>query len=104
MLKTFTVMKKREVVWIFMLSVCLILMAMPRFDRREFREKVLQSKGAIPISMLGDSPKYIALTEYFRSDLEDRSLLKAPFTYRLMVPFMASFLPFQAITLSLIHI
>lgn len=87
-------MKKSHTIIIL---VCLIIISIPRFNWDEFcnvnaligREK---SKKTIDVN------QYIAYTEYFRGNSNLQSKLLEPFTYRPFVPFLASFLPFRAIT------
>jgi len=77
--------------------VSLIIISIPRFNWDEFcnvnaligREK---SKKTLDVN------QYIAYTEYFRGKSNMQSQLLEPFTYRPFVPFLASFLPFKAIT------
>ncbi len=45
-----------------------------------------------------DIEQYIDYTEFFRGEIDDNSQLEGPFVYRPMTPFLASFLPFDALT------
>ncbi len=45
-----------------------------------------------------DIEQYVDYTEFFRGEMDDNSQLEGPFVYRPLTPFLASFLPFDALT------
>ena len=76
-------------------AILLILIIVPRFNHRHLLgDPVELSKNDVS---LGDSRYYVAYTEYFRGERTTYQL-KQPFTFRPMVPFLASLLPFKPMT------
>jgi len=45
---------------------------------------------------LGDADQYVQVVEYFRGDVS--ALSASPFGYRILLPFIASLLPFSALS------
>lgn len=75
------------------LIFCLIIVTLPRFNWGEI--------GSLK-SFVGSKPfdieQYETYTEYFKGDKEKGSEMEGPFAYRPLVPLLASFLPFDALT------
>jgi len=77
--------------WILILVSSLTLVCLPRFNRNDFLLQKYVGSESI------DAEQYILLTQYFQGqDVEAK--LDAPFTYRPLVPFIASLLPLNAKT------
>lgn len=76
-----------------LLIICLILISLPRFNWGKL--------GPLN-SFVGDKPfdveQYEAYTEFFRGDSSKKEILEGPFSYRPLVPLLASFLPFKPLT------
>jgi hypothetical protein len=72
---------------LFALSLLLILVCLPRFNRNS----LIIKRG------LDDAAYYIAYTEYFRGETPSAILAPAS-NWRPLVPFIASFLPLQPLT------
>lgn len=66
----------------FLLSVCLLLVMIPRFNRNDIGIKRFTGDS------LGDSPQYVRYVETFRG--EDVDYPDQPFSYRPLVPAIAS--------------
>lgn len=84
-------MKSIKFVLLFLL---LIIITYPRFNWKPLPEPFNKFVGEKPF----DVEQYEKYVEYFRGDLTLKDSLEAPFSYRPLVPFMASFLPFNALT------
>lgn len=84
--------------WLFLLGCLTVLVALPRFNRRDLGPWPPASTDAV--ILLGDAPRYIGMVEDFRG--EPRTFPgrppRSPFTYRPLVPLVASLLPFDAMT------
>jgi hypothetical protein len=76
---------------LFLLSCALILLCLPRFDRRDAGFQSLTT------TTLGDSAEYVGMVQYFRGE-KPAADLHAPYTYRPLVPLLAAALPLEAIT------
>lgn len=75
-----------------LLLVVLLVVCLPRFDRNEF---LIASM--VGTDMQNDSAEYVAMVEVFRGN-EPNLQPSAPFTYRPLVPFLASLIPLPAMT------
>lgn len=84
--------------WLILACLVLSALSLPRFDRRDagFLSQVT-SPGVTGEYKLGDAKEYVAMTLYFRGEV-DASELNAPWTYRPIIPFLASKLPLEAMT------
>jgi hypothetical protein len=76
---------------LFILACVLILLCLPRFDRKDSGFQSLTT------STLGDSDEYAGMVLYFRGE-KPAADLHAPYTYRPLVPLLAAALPLDAIT------
>lgn len=85
---------KKTILWLVALSCVLILITLPRFNRNDIGIQSITASGS---RKLGDSAQYIAMTLYFRGE-QSIDELRPPFTYRPLIPFIASLLPFKAMT------
>jgi hypothetical protein len=85
---------KKTVVWLLILSCLLVLITLPRFNRHDTGLQSITTEGT---GKLGDSAHYTAITLYFRGE-QSADYLIPPFTYRPLIPFLASLLPFSAMT------
>lgn len=77
-----------------LLIFLLIIISLPRFNWRSLPEPFNSFVGQKPF----DVEQYEKYVNYFRGDSSSREELEAPFTYRPLNPFIASFLPFDALT------
>lgn len=77
---------------LLLLLVVLIVVCLPRFDRED---ELVQ--GAVGSGMANDSAQYIAMTDIF-SGKTPAAQPWAPFTYRPLVPYLASLLPLPSMT------
>lgn len=75
------------------LIISLIVIIIPRFNWGEIGP-LKSFVGVKPF----DVEQYETYTEYFKGDKEKGSEMEGPFAYRPLVPFLASFLPFDALT------
>ena len=85
---------KQPAIWLLLLSLVLILLSIPRFNRNDIGIQSLTTEGT---GRLGDSAQYIAMTSYFRGETAAVGL-RPPFTYRPLVPYLAAWLPLGAMT------
>ena len=76
-------------------AILLILVTIPRFNRNDLFVSAITSGGNT--ANLGDARYYIAYTEHFRGDQLSYEL-DPPFSFRPLVPFLASLLPFEPMT------
>lgn len=93
--------KIKQLLWVFLFVLSLILVCIPRFNREGVGVSQFTTVNKMASTTLGDSQQYILLTQHYRyNNLGDNGLnkLRAPFAYRFLVPFIASFLPFTAMT------
>jgi len=78
---------------VILLIICLLLLSIPRFNWRKL---------GLLSSFVGDKPfdveQYEEYTNFFRGDFSKKEILEGPFSYRPLVPLLASFLPFKALT------
>jgi hypothetical protein len=81
----------RQVIWLLVLIIILILLSFPRFNRNDIGIRSLTAGG---IGSLGDSADYTAMTLYFRGEKTVNDL-RPPYTYRPLVPFLAALLPLK---------
>lgn len=70
------------------------LVAMPRFNWRPLPSFFENFIGTKPF----DVEQYEKYVEYFRGNKQIASELEGPFSYRPLIPFLASFLPFKVLT------
>lgn len=70
-----------------------------RFDGNDFGPiKYFVGEGFTEDGLPFDVYQYITYTKYFRGDPSAQTKLESPFAYRPVVPIIASFLPFKAMT------
>lgn len=81
-------------IYSLLLMLLLLCVTLPRFNRHDFAIGSITSNG---IKELGDASQYISIVQYFRGDLGIEALA-VPFTYRPLVPLVASILPFDPMT------
>ncbi len=87
-------MKKRTLYtlgWILLLVISISLVCLPRFNRNDFLVSALVGSGP------SDADQYMLLAEYFKGNSTGASL-QSPFTYRPLVPYIASLLPCETNT------
>lgn len=87
----FNRMKLNKLIFLILL---LIIISLPRFNWRPLPEPLNKFVGGKPF----DVEQYEKYVEYFRGNTNLVSELEGPFSYRPMVPFLASYLPFDALT------
>lgn len=90
--------EEHKVFIFFILFVSLTLVCIPRFDRADYGiiKKFVGSEDlyeGLPIDIL----IYKNYVEYFRGEKNEESVMP-PYSYRVLVPFLASKLPFQPLT------
>lgn len=78
--------------WFLFIVIACVMVTAVRFNRNDYG--IAQYTGASPLS---DHYEYIAMTQYFRGEDPHRAITM-PFSYRPLVPLMASTLPFDAMT------
>lgn len=79
-------------------SVIIALLGLIRFNRNDFAVSYFTARdNPDEILTASDAVRYIALTEYYRSNICS-SVLIPPYTTRVLIPFVASYLPFAANT------
>jgi len=76
--------KKKHLGVYFLLALCLIIVCLPRFNRRN-------------VKGIGDAGNYIRYIEHFKGK-NISGTIAAPFIFRPFVPFVAAFLPFDSMT------
>ncbi len=100
---------------LIILTVLLILITIPRFNRQDLLVErftghdgiTFQSdQGVIYDNLSEDVQQYLWLVRYFREpNAEHKNELYAPFSYRILTPFIASLLPYDEMTsLNLVNI
>lgn len=121
MLSTLTLSRSRFALLRIAVCVIVVLVALPRFDMNDFGvsavtgdvssadtaavSSVHSSANGIPNGMPNGIPsssspdvrQYTALVHFFRGEHEGESPA-APFAYRMLIPFIASFVPAPALT------
>jgi hypothetical protein len=84
----------------FLSFILLTIICLPRFDQNNFWivKKIVGNKGHLG-EYNPDVAAYIDMVKYFRSEitLENSEILK-PFSYRIVPTFLASLLPYKALT------
>jgi len=89
---------KKHLFMYFLLSLCLIIVCMPRFNRKDIGFiKHFTSGGKSSSELLEDAGHYIHYVEYFRGINISKPII-TPVNYRPFVPFIAAFLPFDPMT------
>ena len=91
------IFSRRGVRLLLLLSVALILIGLPRFDRNDWLIGSLTSEGQDASTQLADSDIYIKTIEWIRGEGNESELM-APWSYRLLVPLLAAPLPVRPIT------
>ena len=86
-------LNKLKLKHIAFLILSLVVIIIPRFNWGE----VGPLKPIVGIKPF-DIEQYVDYTEFFRGEMDDNTRLEGPFVYRPLVPFLASFLPFDALT------
>ncbi len=85
----------------YLLAVLLLLsivaLTMPRFNRQDLGTIAAYTSDGNPIKMNSDSTQYQLFTTYFRGK-RGSGVLAAPYSYRPIVPLLASLLPLPANT------
>ena len=81
-------------IYSLLLMLLLLCVTLPRFNRHDFAIGSITSNG---IKELGDAGQYISIVQYFRGNLGVEAL-EVPFTYRPLVPLVASILPLDPMT------
>ncbi|MEP0861256.1 MAG: hypothetical protein HRF52_07430 [Ignavibacterium sp.] len=76
------------------LLILLYLITFPRFNWRPLPSPLNSFVGTKPF----DVEQYEKYVEYFRGNTQLVTELEGPFSYRPLVPYLASFLPFDALT------
>jgi hypothetical protein len=80
------------------LIVVMCVLLFPRFDRLDrFGIDAFTTKGKPATQALADASKYIGHVKYFRGEL-GKEALRAPWAYRPLPTYLASFLPLKAMT------
>lgn len=76
----------------------IVLLGLIRFNRNDFAVWDLTARdNPDEISTASDAVRYVALTEYYRNNIYSPVLIP-PYTTRVLIPFIASYLPFAADT------
>jgi len=86
----------RPWVRVLLLSVALVLVTLPRFNRADLGLSL--TGGGVPATVdLSDAANYLAQVDYYRGG-PPTELLISPFAERLLAPWLAARLPFAAMT------
>lgn len=84
--------------YLLVLSVCIVLIGLIRFNRDDHGISNMTRRDASYDKLTSnDAIRYINMTDYFRGK-ESPDKLFPPYTTRVLIPFVASFLPFEADT------
>jgi 4-amino-4-deoxy-L-arabinose transferase-like glycosyltransferase len=86
-----------ETVWLLLLMASLLLVSLPRFSRNDWGPLGRLTGQDSTVGASNDSDKYITYVHYFRGDAGFGDLV-VPFAYRPVVPWLAAWLPFEAMT------
>lgn len=78
--------------WLLFIVIACVMVTAVRFNRNDYG--IAQYTGTSPLS---DHYEYIAMTQYFKGEDPHRAITM-PFSYRPLVPLIASTLPFEAMT------
>lgn len=76
------------------LILLLIIISLPRFNWRPLPQPFNSFVGQKPF----DVEQYEKYVEFFRGNQSLKGILEAPFSYRPLIPFLSSLLPFDALT------
>ncbi len=88
---------KASIVWLAILSVLLVAITYPRFNRQDlWIIDDYTTGGRVAREALYDAGAYIKQTQYFRG--ESQNPTQRPFVYRPLVPLLAAQLPFEPLT------
>lgn len=87
----------KQAMWLLFLSCTLILVCLPRFNRQDIGLEGLTRSEKSSREVHNDAEQYVLFTRFFRNQ-DVKKQLYAPFTYRPLVPFVASFLPCKPMT------
>lgn len=85
-----------RVLSVFIIVISLVAVVYPRFNRQDIGI-VSKFTGTAPYELNCDNSSYLLMTECFQGAGE-LDKVSAPFVYRPLAPFLASFLPFGAFT------
>ena len=91
------IFSSRSIRILALLSLAIVLLGLPRFNRNDWLISSLTSQGKQSSVQLADAEKYIATVEWIRGTSPDIELY-APFSYRLLTPLLAAPLPFDSMT------
>jgi hypothetical protein len=79
------------------LGAALVLVSLPRFNRRDIGIGAWTSGGLPSDILLADAEEYITLVRCFRDEAPP-ARITAPFAYRLLAPCIAAWFPFEPMT------
>ena len=85
-------MKFNSIYWLIFVCTSLIVVTSVRFNQNDFGIKSITNS-----YHSSDAPEYVAMVEHYRG-LTPSKKINAPFSYRIAVPILASFLPFDPLT------
>lgn len=88
----------RTLLLFLVLSISVLIISFPRFNQQDlfglkkFTGKAEEYNIVRGYYLAGDAVDYLYAVKYYRGEL-DRKELKTPYVYRILVPYLASFLP-----------
>ena len=89
---------KKAIAYLVLLCCLLVVIAYPRFNRQDMgalkSHTSTEHSNADVAGKMSDAGKYASMVSYFRGEA-DLSELLVPWTYRPVVPYLASWLPFE---------
>lgn len=89
---------KQHILPLTALALCLVLVTLPRFDRQDIGVRAMTGDARAAEGQVSDAAYYVAFVEYYRGAEHLSAALGPPFTYRPLVPFIASLLPAAPMT------
>lgn len=90
-------LRNTRVIWLLLLCGSLVLVCLPRFNRHTIDLSSMTGGRQPSYRVNTDSTQYVLLTRFFRNQAVEEEL-QSPYTYRPVVPFLASLLPFEPLT------
>jgi len=81
-------MRKKHLVALAVLEVVLILVLLPRFDRRDIGVLKQITSSGMEGKVFNDSQAYVQYVDWYRA-IDDGSRVAAPYVFRPALPFIA---------------
>src|SRR5690606_20154794 len=93
---SFSFYSRKALIWLLLIACVQVAITLPRFDRRD--PGALQSMTSVgTANKMSDAAEYAAIVSWFRGE-SPREAMNVPWTYRPVVPFLASYLPLPPMT------